>query len=299
MKKFSTSFIYDLTALFVVAVWGMTFISTTLLLKHYTPSQIFFVRFAVAYLGMIPFARKRLFADTLKDELRMALAGITGGSVYFICENTALQVSHQASCISFIVCTTPLVTALLAILLRRKGAKMTLPLAVGSIVAVAGMAMVMLNGSVFLGVPVSGYLLALMASLLWAFYTIGIGDLADKYDSGTISRKVFFYGILTIIPALLIEGKPFDFQALAIPEVYINFIFLCIIASLLGYVLWNVAIEHLGPVKSTNYIYLNPVFTLIGSIIILNEQVTWLSLLGSAVTLFGVWLASRKSLRIR
>ena len=296
MEKRSTGIWYDVLAVTIVAFWGLTFISTMKLLRYYHPSQIFLMRFSIAYAGMWFFSHDRLFAGSLRDEATLALGGIMGGSLYFWAENTALAVSHQASCISFIVCTTPLVTALLAIALRHKDSRMTLPLAVGSIIAIAGIAMVMLSGRVFEGIPLSGYLLAVVASLTWAVYTIAVGDMADKYSSAFVSRKVFFYGLVTIIPVLFIEGNPFDLGALRIPEVYGNLLFLSVVASLGCYALWTPVIKRLGPIRASNYIYLNPVFTLVGAFFILGERMTWLSLLGSAVTLLGVWLAGRRSL---
>ncbi|MBQ0151200.1 MAG: DMT family transporter [Bacteroidales bacterium] len=294
MKK-ESGIIYDILAVSIVAVWGLTFISTMKLLGHFQPAQIFFIRFAIAYTGMWLFSHKNLFSESLKDEIRLAAAGVMGGSLYFYAENTALQVSHQASCISFIVCTTPLVTSILAVSLHKKGTKMTAPLAIGSAVALAGIAMVMLNGSVFEGIPVGGYILAMVASLTWAVYTILIGDISEKYESAFISRKVFFYGLLTIIPVLLIEGDRFEMKAFLIPEVYTNILFLSVVASLGCYALWTPVIKKLGPVKSSNYIYLNPVFTMFGAILLLGEKMTVLSLIGSGVTLLGVWIAGLKS----
>lgn len=296
MEKRST-LIYDILALAIVAVWGMTFISTIKCLKYLTPSQIFFFRFLVAYIGMWFFAPKPLMSQSWRDEVRLLFAGITGGSLYFFGENTALAVSNQASCISFIVCTTPLVTSLLAIALRRKGARMTAPLAIGSVIALVGIAMVMLNGSVFEGIPVSGYLLAMVASLTWAFYTILIGDISEKYSTAFVARKVFFYGVLTILPVIWVQGVPMNWVAFREPDLILNLTFLALVASLGGYALWTPVIKYLGPVKSTNYLYLNPVFTLIGAVILLGEKMTTLSLIGSIVTLLGVWLAGLKSFR--
>lgn len=290
---------YNILAVSIVAVWGLTFISTMKLLAHFRPAQIFFIRFAIAYAGMWLFSHRHLFSRSIRDELRLAAAGILGGSLYFYAENTALQVSHQASCISFIVCTTPLVTSILAVSLHKKGAKMTAPLAAGSAVALAGIAMVMLNGSVFEGVPVIGYILAMTASLTWAVYTLFIGDLSDRYESAFISRKVFFYGLITIVPVLVAEGDRFDMKQFLLPEVYVNILFLSVVASLGCYALWTPVIKRLGPVKSSNYIYLNPVFTMFGAILLLGEKMTALSLTGSAVTLLGVWIAGRETLKLR
>ena len=104
---------YHLLALVIVAIWGLTFISTkVLILSGLTPAEIFFVRFLLAYLGMLLFhlvRRIRWFSDSIRDELKCLLLGVCGGSVYFLTENTALRFT-QASNASFLVSTAPLLT---------------------------------------------------------------------------------------------------------------------------------------------------------------------------------------------
>lgn len=283
---------YHVLAVAIVGIWGMTFISTSVLLEYFSPAQIFTIRFLIAYIGMWFFAPRPFFSFSVKDELKLALAGVTGGSLYFLSENTALELSGEASSVSFIVCTTPLVTALLSIMLRHKGERMTWPLALGSACSLGGIALVMFNGSSFNGVPPAAYLLAMLASFTWAVYTIIISGLSDKYASAFISRKVFFYGLLTIIPFLLLQDRGLDMTAFTQSKVILNILFLSVVASLGCYALWTPVVRKLGTIKAGNYIYLNPLFTLAGAVVFLGEQMTWLSLGGSLLTLFGVWLAS-------
>ena len=60
---------------------------------------------------MLPLVRGRIFADNWRDEAQMALLGITGGSLYFLLENTAL-IYTQASNVAIIIAATPLLTTL-------------------------------------------------------------------------------------------------------------------------------------------------------------------------------------------
>ena len=88
-------FICHLVAFLVVAVWGVTFVYTKLLLiAGLTAAQIFVLRFVVAYLLLLIYSltRKsfRLFASSWQDELLMVALGIVGGSLYFLTENSAM-----------------------------------------------------------------------------------------------------------------------------------------------------------------------------------------------------------------
>ena len=78
------------------------------------------------------------------------------------------------------------------------------------------------------------------------------------------------------------------------PVVFGNLLFLGLIASLACFILWNLAMARLGNVTSTNYVYLNPIFTLITAMILLGERLTPQSALGCAAILAGVIWAGRR-----
>lgn len=101
-----------LFALFTITVWGSTFISSKKLLVTYTPSQILLTRFLLAYCALW-LLRPRKLALTGKQELSFLLLGLSGCSIYFYTENTALTYT-LASNVSIIVAAAPIFTAILA-----------------------------------------------------------------------------------------------------------------------------------------------------------------------------------------
>lgn len=106
--------LYHFLAVLTVAIWGATFVSTKILINNgLSPNEIFFYRFLIAYAGIWIISHKRLFADNWKDELLLACAGVFGGSLYFLTENTALGIT-QASNVSFLLCGTPILTTVLS-----------------------------------------------------------------------------------------------------------------------------------------------------------------------------------------
>ena len=72
-----------------------------------------------------------------------------------------------------------------------------------------------------------------------------------------------------------------------------NLLFLGVIASMLCYIMWNTAVKQLGVVCATSYIYVVPLITLLTSAIVINETITIVALLGSALILSGVYIAER------
>ena len=304
----SNKFAYHLLALAVVAVWGVTFVCTkTLIGAGMDPAGIFAVRFTLAYVGIWVLCltgkeKVRIFSDSLKDELMFLFLGVTGGSFYFLPENTALAYA-QASNVAFLVCVAPVFTAIFTLIGRRfpegrfvdglEYVKVGFPLVGGTVLALVGMAMVLFDGS-SLELSLKGDLLSIGAALCWALYSMFMGQMTKDYGALMATRKVFFYGLLTIIPFLSGSADSFSLSILGQPVVYLNLLFLGLIASLACFVAWNVAMSKLGNVTSTNYVYLNPVFTLITAAIILGERMTPVSMIGSVAILGGVVLAGQR-----
>lgn len=287
------NYIYHLIAILTVGIWGLTFISTKVLIEHgLSPQEIFLLRFLMAYLGIWFISPRKLFADNWKDELWLLWGGVTGGSFYFFTENTALEIT-LATNVAFIVCTAPLLTTILSLLIYKKE-KATAGLVGGSLLALVGVALVAYNGHFILKISPLGDFLTLLAAFSWAFYSLIMKKMSGRYRTTFITRKIFFYGILTILPAFILHPWQFSLSGLWQPAVWMNLLFLGVLASLVCFVVWNIILKQLGTVRASNYIYLNPLFTLIGSAVLLDEQFTVMSLMGVMLILGGVYWAGKR-----
>ena len=287
------NYIYHLIAILTVGIWGLTFISTKVLIEHgLSPQEIFLLRFLMAYLGIWFISPRKLFADNWKDELWLLWGGVTGGSFYFFTENTALEIT-LATNVAFIVCTAPLLTTILSLLIYKKE-KATAGLVGGSLLALVGVALVVYNGHFILKIPPLGDFLTLLAAFSWAFYSLIMKKMSGRYRTTFITRKIFFYGKLTILPAFILHPWQFSLSGLWQPAVWMNLLFLGVLASLVCFVVWNIILKQLGTVRASNYIYLNPLFTLIGSAVLLDEQFTVMSLMGAMLILGGVYWAGKR-----
>lgn len=287
-----------LVAFLTVAVWGTTFVWTKLLIADgISPAQIFTVRFVIAYIMLLAFSlacrRKtyRLTADSVRDELIMAALGVTGGSLYFLTENEALRFT-TATNTSLIVCSCPLFAALL-IRMCYRAERLTAVQAAGSFMAFLGMAVVVLNGRFVLHLSPLGDALAFTACLCWAVYSLLMRMVSGRYPALFVTRKVFFYGVLTILPYyLFVPGWP-PVEVFMRPRVAANLLFLGCVASMVCFLTWNWCIARLGAVRATNWVYLNPITTIVFAHWLLGEEITLWFLLGSAMIIAGMYMAER------
>ena len=281
-------------ALAVVTLWGTTFVSSKVLLNAgLMPADIFFYRFLMAYCCMLMLSHKRLWSKSVWDELTMVGLGIMGGSLYFLTENMALIYSTTAN-VSILVSSCPLLTALVLAIFY-KNERLSGKQIVGSLIAFVGVVLVVLNGQLVLHLNLRGDLLALTAALTWAFYSLFMKRVMSRYSPDFITRKVFGYGLLTILPFfLLVQPLNTDNALLLQPKIMANLLFLGLLASTGGYLLWNWVMQKLGAMKSTNYLYSQTLITMIAGHVILDEPITWMALCGAAILIVGTIRALRK-----
>jgi drug/metabolite transporter (DMT)-like permease len=295
-KKYLAHFLAFIT----VAIWGSTFVFTKmLLLNGLSPAQIFTLRFIVAYVLLLAFElitrwqSFRLFSTSWRDELTMVLLGISGGSIYFLTENAAMLYT-TATNTSLIVCSCPLFAMLLVALAYRQTERFTRVQVIGSLLACLGMAVVVLNGRFVLHLSPLGDMLAFGACLCWAVYSLLMKSVTNRYSTFFITRKVFFYGLLTILPYYLVfPGFP-SFDVILSPKVIWNLLFLSVIASMACFLIWNWVIRQLGAVIATNWVYFNPITTILFAWWLLHEHITLWFLLGSLLIIIGMILSDKK-----
>ena len=289
--------LYHFLAFLIVTVWGTTFVFTKLLLlAGLSPAHIFTLRFVIAYVSLLGIAvckrGFRWFAQTWRDELLMVGLGLTGGSLYFLTENAAMNYTTTTNT-ALIVCLCPLFAALLISLFYKEERLRGIQIA-GSLLAVVGVAIVELNGHFVLHLSPTGDALAFAACLSWAGYSLLMVPAMKRYSMLFITRKLFFYGLVTMIPYFIIYPEWPPLSTLLEPQTLAELMFLGAIASTLCFYLWGMAIRGLGVVVATNYVYFNPVVAILCAWLVLSENITPWFLLGTVLILVGMYLADKK-----
>lgn len=284
--------LYHICALIPVTVWGASFISTKVLLTEgLNAVEIYIYRFLLAYVLTFLVCPKPFMSNSWRDELKFLICGVCGGSIYFIAENTAV-IYTLVSNVSLIVALSPLLTTLIVGVMY-KDDRPSKGMIFGSVVAFLGVGCVIFNSSFVLSIKPFGDLLALLAALSWAIYSVVLRSLSAVYSTWFISRKTFFYGLITALPFLLFERGYATWSVLSQPAVYGNLLFLGIICSMAAYIFWSIAVAKLGALKSGNYIYVSPLVTLIMSAWLLGEKVSIIGYIGCALILLGLILSEK------
>ena len=282
-----------LAALLTIMIWGTTFISTKILLVDFKPVEILFSRFIMGFFALFIIFPKRLKTKSCKEELTFVFAGLSGICLYYLLENIALTYT-LASNVGVIISVAPFFTAILAHLFMKSEEKLRIQFFIGFIVAITGIVLISFNGQ-SLELNPFGDLLAIIAALVWAFYSILTKKISNfGYPVILSTRRTFFYGILFMIPVLFLSDFQLDLSRFGNITYLFNILYLGLGASALCFVTWNFAVKELGAVKTSVYIYMVPVITVITSVLILHEKLTLLAGTGTVLTLIGLFLSEYK-----
>lgn len=284
-----------LYALFTIFIWSTTFISTKILLNNFSPIEIMFFRLIIAYFVLLLIKPKFLKYKNFKEEFTFMGAGLCGVTLYFIFQNIALKYA-LASIVGILISVSPFFTALLSHFFL-KDEELRANFFIGFLLSIIGIIIVSFNGNYTLKLDPLGDILSILSALVWSIYSI-LMKKVSKYNYNNIqcTRKIFFYGIIFLIPTLKFFDFRFDLFRFYSMSNLLNTLYLGLGASALCFVTWNYAVSILGTIKTSIYIYIVPIITILVSVIVLHEKITLTSLFGILLILLGLYLSENKKL---
>ena len=280
---------------FTVIVWGASFIATKIALREIAPVTVVWLRFAmgVAVLGLAVVARRQFAWPNWRQLGYFALLGFLGITFHQWLQSTGL-VTAQASTTAWIVASTPVFIAILGwIFLKEKLGRLRIA---GIILAAAGVLLVVSNGDIAAlaegDFGTEGDYLILISALNWAVFSV-ISRSGLQRNPAT--RMMFYVMVLGwLFSSLLLFGGPgLGEIGLLSPRGWLAVAFLGIACSGLAYIAWYDALQALPAAQVGAFLYVEPLVAVIVAAVILSEPLLWVSLIGGAIILLGVWLVNK------
>ena len=276
-------------ALFSVAVWAATYISTKIVVRDFSALEISLIRFSIGLAVLSLLSPPKFTFFERRDEIRCAVTGVTGMYLYYFVENLATKHTY-ASNVSVIVTGIPLITSLVAPLVYRED-KFQLKYIIAFITSIGGFVMILSQNGEMEGVSLKGDFLAFLAAVLFSVYTLLLRSVSGKYPPLQITRKTIAYGWIAIFISCLITGNPAAVLSRIALRYLPHFLFLGAAASGICFLTWAVAVKNLGAVRASQFIYLVPLITVGLSMAVLKERFTPVHLAGMACILLSVILS--------
>ena len=268
-------------------LWGVSFLSIKVAVVEIPPMTMAVGRFAIAC-ALLPFLAmlaKESLKVTGRDLGIMALGGFTGVTLYFFGENhgvALLTASESSLIVSFIPVLA--VVADRAFLGIRVGGRVWL----GAILSTLGVFLIFARSA---GTTSSrlGYLYMLVACAAWVVYGIVTRNVAKRYGIWTTSFWQCLFGLLGCVPFALTESAQWQVPGAV---AFWNLIYLGVACSAGAYWLYIASMNLLGVAVASIFINVIPVVSVGASYLFLGERLNGLQLLGGAVVVAGVFLAT-------
>ena len=281
--------------LFATVSWAGNIIAGKLVLRSVTAPALAQLRVVAA--GLI-FA-VLFFAWRGRPSLRLsrrewgllaviALFGITLNQLFFIGGIGKTSAAHAG----LIVSLGPVLVLILSCALRLE--ELTLLKSVGAIVSFAGVAVLTTGKAAHSsGASWLGDAILLAGSAIFAYYTILVKEVADRYDTLTLNTLIFAIGALWMLPFGAQAVAHTHWKSLTV-EAWGGFVFMVIFGSVLSYLFFAFALTELTASRVAAFSYLQPVIATVLGILLLRETVNPRVIAGGALILVGVYLAERE-----
>lgn len=282
---------YHVIAIMVILAWGVSFPFNKILLNNgITPTEIFVYRSLIAYIGLLLISRLKISFWGWRDETLAVLCGLTGGAMYFVLQNVALKLTLLSDVVIVIAINPLLTTILAAIFLKEE--RFSWKILLSSMVAFLGVAVVTLRDGLVWGDGLLGNVLAFLAALSWSIYSVLLKRVQGRHSTLSITRKVMIYGFLCAFPLMFLEPMT-PISTLLRPDLLSIMLFLALICSMAAFFVWNLVIKKIGAIKSSNYLYLDPIISIVMGVIMLGETVGMVAVVGCALVLIGVIMVEK------
>ncbi|MGG4381727.1 DMT family transporter [Priestia megaterium] len=289
-------FAASLYAIMSISFWGVSFVSTKAVLDKLDPYTLLVLRFGIGalFLLVLLVLKRYPLNIPLKYIPHLIVLGILGVFVHQVIQATAL-LTINASAAGWIISFSPVFTVILSVFFLHE--KMTVLKALGMIVAIIGVLLVTTatNQQSFQPSINVGYLLMILSTLNWAIYSVLLKRLHIQLPSLVVTFYMCLIGF-TLTTPFLVRNKGWEMIPFLTSVEWAHLLFLGVFVSGVAYWYWAKALEVLEASQVSVFLYLEPVATLITAILLLQEKIIPVSILGGIIIIMGVILVNGRLL---
>lgn len=278
--------------LLAVLIWSMNIAVTRYVVDYISPVSISFYRWLVAFLVLTPFMATRVWRERVLIRQYWKKLAVLAAFGMVLYQGLGYTAAHYTSAtnMGIINAFIPIFTIFVSMFLLKE-----IPnrfAIIGSILSFLGLLYVMAQGNLAGLIQSGGHLddvMMVLAVFFYAFY----GVFLKKWQLN-IPLMISLY--IQIIFALLYH-LPFvlwlGLEAIN-PQNISSVLYAGIFPSLIAPLVWMLAVQMIGPNRTSIFMNLMPVFTAIIAYIWLNEAWTVYHSIGGAIILLGILLAQKK-----
>jgi drug/metabolite transporter (DMT)-like permease len=278
--------------LFMVIIWAVNFSVSKVALEELEPLAFNALRFplAAALLYVVLRGRGAIPLPARAEVPRVLALGLLGNLLYQMFFIFGLDRTRAGNA-SLLLASTPIITALLS---AASGHERVRPRVwLGVIATFGGILLVVLGGRAQVqtgAATLIGDLLMFLASIAWAFYTVGSRPLVDKYGSLPVTAWTLWIGAAGLFLVGLPGVARMEWSSIS-PLTWAGVFYAGVLSIGVAYIIWYYGVERLGNTRTSTYSNLTPVVAMAVAWMWLGEAPTPAQIVGTVVILSGVTVA--------
>jgi len=286
---------FILMMLVTIIVWGFAFPFIKIGLRELSFINLTIMRFFVvccAFLLIILLQKKRFPKIQKKDIIPIFILGFSGVIIYHIGLNYGEQFISPGTA-SLIIATIPIQIIILASIFLKE--KIGLIKILGITIALLGVLVISIWGKKDASLEINyilGAVAVLIAALMGAIYTIAGKKLLDRYSGLSLTVYAILFGSIGLIP--FINMSLFEQVSKMSINGWFAILFLGLCSTVIGYVIWYVALKIKTASELGVYLYAIPVLSTIFSFFIFKEGITLMFIIGGLLVITGLVIVNRE-----
>jgi drug/metabolite transporter (DMT)-like permease len=275
--------------------WAGAFIAGKLSVPFIPAFTLTFLRFFIATIILyfvVKSKDKSHYKLTKKDVPIFLFTGIVGMFGYHVFFFTALKYTTAINS-SLIGATNPIITTILCIIFLKD--KITFKRAIGIFLSFLGVFLTITNANLSTMHSLSlnkGDLIMLIAVCMWAAYSVFSKKVMHKFTPLILTFYSFLFCTVFLIPFVIYE-RPWMFITKVPYYSFLAVAYMSIFASVIGYLVQQMSIKQIGPSKTSIFINLVPIFSILLSITILKESISTVKIFTTLLIITGVYICQR------
>ena len=276
-------------------VWGTTWVASKLGVQKAPALEVATIRqFIAGSLYVIYFSFvKKLPLPTFKQLGWLAIMGI----LMFVSSNgiATLALKYVSSGLAALIAALYPLFVVLVEMVFYKNRNINGVTIIGILLGIGGIAVVFYDNAFHN--HTEGYLwgvfLSLIAMVTWGIATIFIARKKTDFNPYYATGWQMLISSFILFLMVIISGNHVPLTELP-TQTWGALAYLIIAGSIFTFVAFIYTMKHLEPAIASLYAYINPIVAiLVGSLVVANEKLTLNILIGSLITLFGVYLVNR------
>jgi len=283
----------NLALLTANTMYGLNYVIAKGIMPDYLmPKAIIFIRVSITVLvfGILHFILPKEKVDK-RDLFKLAVCAVFGVAINQILFFEGLNLSTPINA-SIIITVIPVLILVFAHFILKE--RITTLKVIGIILGAAGALTVILtsgSGS-FNTDTLYGNLMIFTNAASWALYLVLIKPLMEKYDSVTVMKWVFFFGLIIVFPFTFHSFTSSTFTTIPL-SIWMSVAFVVFGATIIAYFLNNYSLKTVSPSVNGIYIYLQPLVASFVAIMFGKDELSVTDVIAAILIMTGVYLVTR------